>query len=167
MRDTYIDGRLCIFLVQMLKIVSISFINCTGQNTTLLDMVVFKFIVETIIHHYYCMLVKFDKQGCDFTICSGVGWNTFKVQYFSSWLGNTLLHLNWIPAFLKQPWSNTRSTLYIISQNNLETLEKLFSIIQSRCSICSHFLKSVHWNIHKFWHQVLIVMKVTAEDFKK
>ena len=83
MRGTYIDGGLCIFHVQMLKIVSISFINCTGQNTTLLDMVVFKFVVETI-HHYYCMLVKFDKQGCDFTICSGVGWNTFKVQYFSS-----------------------------------------------------------------------------------
>ena len=34
-------------------------------------------------------------------------------------------------AFLKQPKSNTRSTLYATWKNNLETFEKLFSMMQS------------------------------------
>ena len=46
-----------------------------------------------------------------------------------------------MPAFLKQPWSNTRSKFCAIWENNLETFEKLFSMIQSGCSIYSHFLK--------------------------
>ena len=53
----------------------------TGQNT-LFGGAAFKFVVETIIHHCYCMQLwshSFDKQGCNFTICSRVGWNTFKV----------------------------------------------------------------------------------------
>ena len=33
-----------------------------------------------------------------------------------------------MPAFLKQPSSNTRSKFYVIWQINLETFEKLFSI---------------------------------------
>ena len=49
--------------------------------------------------------------------------------------------------FLKQPWSNTRSKLCAIWENNLETFEKLFSMIQSGCSIYSNFLKPLHWNI--------------------
>ena len=48
-----------------------------------------------------------------------------------------------------------------------ETFEKLFSMIQSRCSIHSHFLKSLHSNIRKLLHQKLIVMRITEEDFKK
>ena len=75
-------------------------------------------------------------------------------------LRNTLLRLNWMPAFLKQPWSNTRSMLCIIWENNLETFEKLFAMIQSHCSIYSHFLKPLHWNIHELWHEALIVMKI-------
>ena len=47
-----------------------------------------------------------------------------------------------------QPWSNTRSTLCAKWENNLETFEKLFSMIQSGWSIYSHFLKPLHWNIH-------------------
>ena len=35
-------------------------------------------------------------------------------------------------------------------ENNLETFEKLFSMIQSGSSIYSHFLKPLHWNIHEF-----------------
>ena len=106
-------------------------------------------------------------QICDFTSCCGVGWNTFKVYYSSSSLRNTLLDLNWMPAFLKQPWSYTRSTFCIIWGNNLETFEKLLSMIQSRCSIYSNFLKSLHWNILKLWHQALIVMNITIKDFEK
>ena len=120
------------------------------------------------MHYYYFMLVKlFDKQGCDFTVCSGVRWNTFKVQYSSSWLRNTLLGLNWLAAFLKQPWSNTRSTLCAIWEDNFEIFEKLFSMIWSRCSIYSHFLKPLHWNIHELWYQALVVMKTAVEDFEK
>ena len=70
-------------------------------------------------------------------------------------------------AFLNQPWSNTRSTSNAIWENNLETFEKLFSVIQSDCSIYSYFLKPLHWNIHVLWHQALIAMKITVEDFQK
>ena len=66
-----------------------------------------------------------------------------------------------MPAFLKHPWSNTRGTLCVIWENNLETFEKLFPIIQSGCSIYSHFLKPLHWNIHELWHQAIIVIKFT------
>ena len=51
--------------------------------------------------------------------------------------------------------------------NNLETFEKLFSMIQSRSSIYNHFLKPLHRNIHKLWHQAVTVMKITVEDFEK
>ena len=44
----------------------------TGQNT-FFGGVAFKYLVETIIDYCYCM------QGFNFTVCSGVGWNTFKV----------------------------------------------------------------------------------------
>ena len=70
-------------------------------------------------------------------------------------------------AFLRQSWSNARSTLYVIWEYNLETFEKLFSMIQSRCNIYSHFLKPLHWNIHKLWHEALIVMKIAVEDLEK
>ena len=40
-------------------------------------------------------------------------------------------------------------------------------MIQSRCSIYNHFQKPLHWNIYKLWHQALIVMKITVEEFKK
>ena len=63
-----------------------------------------------------------------------------------------------MPAFLKQPLSNTRSKLCVIWENNLKTFEKLFSMVQSRCSIHSHFLKPFP---EKIWHQALI------EDFEK
>ena len=33
-------------------------------------------------------------------------------------------------------------------------------MIQSRCSIYSHFLKPLHWNIHELWHQTLLVMEI-------
>ena len=79
---------------------------------------------------------------------------------------NTLLRLNWMPAFLKQPWSTKRITLCVVWKNNLETFEKLFSMIQSRCSIYCHFLEPLHWNIHKLWHQALL-LKIAVEDFKK
>ena len=90
----------------------------------------------------------------------------FKVLYSPSSLSNTLLRLNWMLDFLKQPWSNARSTIWVIWGNNLETFEKLFSIIQSRCNIYSHFLKSLHRNIHELCHQALTVMKITV-DFEK
>ena len=67
-----------------------------------------------------------------------------------------------MPAFLKQPWSIKRSTLCVIWENNLETFEKLFSMIRSGCSIYSHFLKQLHWNIHELWHKAPIVMKITV-----
>ena len=45
MRDTYIDRRLCILLVQRLKTVSISFIS-SELDKILFGMVAFKFVVE-------------------------------------------------------------------------------------------------------------------------
>ena len=39
-------------------------------------------------------------------------------------------------------------------------------MIQSHCNITSHYLKLFHGNIHKLWHQALIVMKITVEDFE-
>ena len=71
-----------------------------------------------------------------------------------------------MPAFLKQPWSIKRSTLCAIWENNLETFEKLFSMIQSGCSIYSHFLKSLHWNIHELWHKAPKVMKITIHSLR-
>ena len=67
--------------------------------------------------------------------------------------------------FLKQPWSNTRSKFCAIWENNIETSQKLFYMIQSRCSIYSHFLKPLHWNIHQLWHHALILMKITVHSF--
>ena len=99
---------------------------------------------------------SFDKQGYDFTLCSGVGWNTSKVYYSSSSLRNTLLRLNWMLVFLKQLWNNTGSTLWAIWKNNFETFKKLFSMTQSGCSFYSHLLKPLRWNIHELWHQALI-----------
>ena len=125
---------------------------CSGNNNSFLLL-------------YACEVIQ-HKQRCDFSACSGVGWNTFEVQYFLSSLRNTLLRSNWMPAFLKRPWSNTRSTLCVKLENKLENFEKLFLMIQSRCSIYSHFLKPLRWNIHKLWHQALTVMKTTAEDFE-
>ena len=55
-RHFYIDRGLCIFLVQVFKTVSISFNNSELVRT--LYSVGQYFIVEAIIHHYYCMLVK-------------------------------------------------------------------------------------------------------------
>ena len=80
----------------------------------------------------------------------------------SSLFRNTLWCQNWMPDFLKQPWSIKRSTFCAIWENNLETFEKLFSMIQSGCSIYSHFLKPLHWNIHELWHKAPIVMKITV-----
>ena len=57
MQDTNIDWELCILLVQLLKTVSISFIN-SELVKALFERGAFKFVVETIIHHYYCMLAK-------------------------------------------------------------------------------------------------------------
>ena len=48
----------------------------TGQNI-LFGGFTFKFAVQTIMYHYYHIPVKSFKQGCNFTICSRVGWNTF------------------------------------------------------------------------------------------
>ena len=39
--------------------------------------------------------------------------------------------------------------------------------MQSLYSIYNHLLKPLHWNIHELWHQALIVMKITEEDFEK
>ena len=78
-----------------------------------------------------------------FQICS----RNNKTSSFS--LRNTLLRQNWMPTFLKQPWSIKTSTLCRIWENNLETSEKLFSMIRSGCSIYSHFLKPLHWNTHE------------------
>ena len=72
----------------------------------------------------------------------------------------------WMAVFLKQPWSNTRSTLCSMWENNLETFEKLFSMIQSGCSIYSHFLKPLYWNIHELKHQALIVMKISVQSIR-
>ena len=69
-------------------------------------------------------------------------------------------------AFLKQRWSDTRSTRCAMWENNLETFEKLFSMIQSGSSIYSHFLKTLHWDIYELWHQALIVMKITEQSIR-
>ena len=69
-------------------------------------------------------------------------------------------------AFLKQPWSIKKSSLCTIWEINLETSEKLFSMIQSGCSIYSHFLKPLHWNIHELWHKAPIVMKITVHSIR-
>ena len=74
---------------------------------------------------------------------------------------------HWMPALKKQPWSNTRSKLCAIWENNLETFEKLFSMIQPHCSIYNHLLKPLHWNILEFWHQPPIVVKITVQDLEK
>ena len=48
-----IDRGLCIFLIKILKTVSVLFLN------TLFGEVAFKSVAETILHHYYyCMLIK-------------------------------------------------------------------------------------------------------------
>ena len=47
----------------------------------------------------------------------------------------------------------------------LETSEKLFSMIQSGCSVYIHFLKPLRWNIHELWQQAFIVMKITVHSF--
>ena len=60
-----------------------------------------------------------------------------------------------MPAFLEQPG--------IV--NILETLEKLFFMIQSGCSIYSHFLKPLHLNIHELLLQALIVIKIILHSF--
>ena len=40
----------------------------------------FKFVAETISIITVCLRsYLFDEQGCDFTVCSGARWNTFKV----------------------------------------------------------------------------------------
>ena len=63
-------------------------------------------------------------------------------------------------------WSIKRSTLCAIWENNLETFEKLFSMIQSGCSIHSYFLKPLHWNIHELRHKVPKTMKIIAHSFR-
>ena len=50
---------------------------------------------------------------------------------------------------------------------NLKNIWKLFSMVQSGCSIYSHFLKPLHWNTHELWHQALTLMKITGEDSEK
>ena len=57
MQDTYVEKRLCIFLVQMLRTVSISFINSKLVRMLYLEGLVSN-IVKTVIHHYYCVPVK-------------------------------------------------------------------------------------------------------------
>ena len=89
----------------------------------------------------------------------------FDILCSSSLLHNTLSRENWMPAFLKQSWSNTRSRFCAICENNLEIFENLFYMIQSGCSTCSHSLKPLHWHIHELWHQALIVMKITVHSF--
>ena len=49
---------------------------------------------------------------------------------------------------------------------NLETFEKLFSMIQSGCSIHSYFLKPLHWNIHELRHKAPKTMKIIAHSFR-
>ena len=51
-----------------------------------------------------------------------------------------------MPAFLKQPRSIKRSTFCAVWENNLETFEKLFSMIQSGCSIYSDFLITLKYS---------------------
>ena len=168
MGDTYFDREVCIFLVPMLKTVTISFIdsklvitlysvgflsNCSGNNNTSLLL-------------YASEVIHFINKGVISPHVQELGGILLKFNILSS-LCSTLLHLNWMSAFLKQPWSNTKSTLCTIWENNLETFEKLFSTIQSRCSIYCYFLKPLPWDIHELWHQAFTVMKITVEDFKK
>ena len=61
MRDTYIDRELCIFLVRMLKSVTISFVN---SDLTLFGGAALKFIIIVYLWSH-----SFDKQGCDLTLC--------------------------------------------------------------------------------------------------
>ena len=71
-----------------------------------------------------------------------------------------------MPAFSKQPWSIKRSTLYAIWENNFETFEKLFFMIESGCSIYSHFLKPLYWNIHELWREAPIVMEIIVHTLR-
>ena len=68
-----------------------------------------------------------------------------------------------MPAFLKQPISNTSSKLCAIGEYDIENF---FSMIQSRCSIYSHYNEIITM-IDELWHQELTVMKITVDDFEK
>ena len=57
MQDTYVEQRLCIFLVQMLRTVSISFINSKLVRMLYLEGLLSN-VVKTVMHHYYCVPVK-------------------------------------------------------------------------------------------------------------
>ena len=114
---------------------------------------------------------SFDKQGCDFTLCSGVGWNTFKVSYslpslLLSSLCNTSLCLNWMSAFLKQPWSNTRSTLWI-KWGKTKTFEKTVLYDSITLQYLQPFLETItlkySWNLAPSAYS----NKDYSKDFKK
>lgn len=75
----HVDRQLCIFFVQILKAVSISFINWS-ENFILRGW----FQIYSVNNNtLYLWSQYFNKQGCDFTVCSGVEWNAFNILKFN------------------------------------------------------------------------------------
>ena len=112
-----------------------------------------------------------------FTLTKGFVFSTYRCSKQSV---SRLLILNWSEHFIRwgcfqicsgillYAWEvihlinkGVTSTVWpcAIRENNLETFEKLFSIIQSHCSIYSHFAKLLHWIFYECWHQAVVVMK--------
>ena len=138
-------------------------VNTVTKISTYLS---FKFLVETIRHHYYCMLVK------SFIWLTRVWFHHMfrsRVEYFYSliffvFITSHIIALELNTSLFKVVL-NTRSRFCTIWESNIETFERLFYMIQSGCSIYSHFVKPLHWNIHELWHQAFIVMKITEHSF--
>ena len=125
--------------------------NTVTKTSTYLS---FKFVVETV-RHYYCMLVKSYIWLTSVWFHLMFKFNILRLHYVT----HKCARIEW------QSWNNTGSASCALWENNLETSEKPFYIIQSDCSIYSHFLKPLHWNIHELWYQALIAMKIIGHSF--
>ena len=99
-------------------------------------------------------LLSFDKQGCDFTIYSGVGWYTFIALELNASLFKVALE-----EYKKHALSNMGKKSCNLRKTVL-------------CdSITLQYIQSLPETIalkyYKLWHQVLMVIKITVEDFEK
>ena len=77
---TLADVMVLDFFMQMFKKVIISFINSELVRT--LYMVGLLSYWEWKQQYIIIVCLRshsFDKEGCDFAVCSGVGWNTYKI----------------------------------------------------------------------------------------
>ena len=127
--------------------------NTVTRTSTSLS---FKFVVETI-RHYYCMLEK------SFIWLTRVWFHRmFRSKQGEMLLKFGILHLRYVTHY----WARIFYVTHYWALRNMGKWSwnfwKTVFLIQSGCSIYSHFMKPLHWNIHELWHKVLIVMKITA-----